>query len=188
MSAPRQQHKSVGAPIKAVPSELIPPTNGTVAVLPEDNPTAADFKGALQEKVPELKLAPLSKDTTGVVWLDIAGPPAAQRLEDVLQQYPQIGWVQLPQAGINTFAAVVKKYNKKVWTSAKVSQKCTGATSLSLTSISLSPRNLPFRDPSDNQSPNTHSHSHWLCCAISPNASRRNHGEHQTVSPSLAVA
>lgn len=120
---PRQQHKSVGAPIKAVPLDLIPPTNGSVAVLPEDNPTTADFKSALQEKVPELKLAPLSKDTTGVVWLDIAGPPAAKRLDDVLDQYPQIGWVQLPQAGINNFAAVVKKYNKKVWTSAKVSER-----------------------------------------------------------------
>lgn len=121
MSTPAiSPHKSVGAPIQAVPSDLIPPTTGSVAVIPDDDEDTAEFRQALQEQVPDLKIAPLSKDTTGVIWLDIAGPPAAERLDRALDQYPQVGWVQLPQAGINNFAQVVKKHNRKVWTSAKV--------------------------------------------------------------------
>ncbi|CAO1613221.1 unnamed protein product [Sympodiomycopsis kandeliae] len=113
------QHRAMTAPIQAVPSEFIPNKNGTVAVLPENEPDTRDFRSDLQKQVPELKIAPLSKETAGIVWLDIKGPPAAQALEKVLDDYPQVGWVQLPQAGVNNFANVIKKNNKKVWTSAK---------------------------------------------------------------------
>lgn len=74
----------------------------------------------LTSKIPDIPLQQLSRETRGIIWLDTAGPPAAQRLGSILDENPQVGWVQLPQAGINNFANVVKKHNKKVWTSAKV--------------------------------------------------------------------
>lgn len=80
----------------------------------------AYYTRELESRIRDIPLKPLDGETRGIIWLDIAGKPAAQRLDQVLDENPKVGWVQLPQAGINNFAEVVKKHNRKVWTSAKV--------------------------------------------------------------------
>ncbi|CAO1620388.1 unnamed protein product [Parajaminaea phylloscopi] len=117
-SAAPTQHRSVGAPIRAVDSSLIPRA-GPIAIVAPESSELEYYTKELTEKVPHIQIKAASKETSGVIWLDISGPPAAERLDKFLSEYPQVGWVQLPQAGINAFANVVKKHNKKVWTSAK---------------------------------------------------------------------
>jgi phosphoglycerate dehydrogenase-like enzyme len=64
-------------------------------------------------------LAPLSDDTRGLVFLS---EKHADVLDEILQGHPQIGWVQLPWAGVDGFAGVLAKYAaapRPIWTSAK---------------------------------------------------------------------
>lgn len=110
-SAP-DQHKAIGAPIQAVDSSRIPPP-GSVAILPSDHPNFEIYTKDIQAVYPDAALAPLGKETRGLIWLDIS---AHAKLGEVLDNNPQIGWVQLVQAGINLYKDVIHKHNDKVWT------------------------------------------------------------------------
>lgn len=84
---------------------------GTLAVLPEPDPafvTVAEMAGAT--------VAPLSEQTTGVIWLS---PARADELAAVLDSHPQIAWVQLPWAGVDAFREVIAARPQLHWTSAK---------------------------------------------------------------------
>lgn len=62
---------------------------------------------------------PLSERTRGLIWLDSVD---ADGLSAALTAHPQIGWVQLPWAGVDAFAGVLAQYADRptpVWTSAK---------------------------------------------------------------------
>ncbi|MDQ1583634.1 MAG: hypothetical protein QOF36_1688 [Microbacteriaceae bacterium] len=60
----------------------------------------------------------LSANTRGVLWLSYSKP---NELDDVLRENPQIGWVQLPLAGVDSYADVVRERARPglLWTSAK---------------------------------------------------------------------
>ncbi|PWN29832.1 hypothetical protein BDZ90DRAFT_230669 [Jaminaea rosea] len=115
MSAAPEQHKAISAPIQAVDASRIPPA-GPVAILPSDHPNCKRYTSDILSAFPDPPLAPLSKETRGVIWLDIS---AHAKLGEVLDANPQVGWVQLVQAGINLYKDVIHKHNDKVWTSAK---------------------------------------------------------------------
>ena len=50
-------------------------------------------------------LQPLSESTRGLIWLS---PSGAEQLQNILDQHPQIEWLQLPWAGVDAFAEVLK--------------------------------------------------------------------------------
>lgn len=89
------------------------PEVGPIAVLPQPTELISEAivaGGGIVE--------PLSADTRGIVWL--AG--SAAQLQQTLEEYPQIGWVQLPLAGVEKFASALAAHADgalPVWTSAK---------------------------------------------------------------------
>ena len=83
-----------------------------IAVLPKPHSTFVD---AVRKGGGEV--AALSDRTTGLIWLEYAD---SEGLATVLQQNPQLRWVQLPFAGVDAFAAVIDQFGDKVlFTSAK---------------------------------------------------------------------
>jgi len=62
---------------------------------------------------------PIGPDTRGLVWLSYT---SADELGQVLDEHPGIGWVQLPWAGVDAFASVLRRHAHRedlLWTSAK---------------------------------------------------------------------
>jgi phosphoglycerate dehydrogenase-like enzyme len=57
----------------------------------------------------------LDQDPAGLVWTD----NGAEGLREVLAAHPGIGWVQLPQAGVDTVAETGVIDRRRQWTSAK---------------------------------------------------------------------
>lgn len=122
-----KQHQSLSGSQGVVSSEKIPSSSsGPLALLPEDDPTRSYhieyLKKQLGADVVEQRIQPLSDSTIGILWMDVRGPPAAKRLGDLLDSHPNVKWVQLSQAGINTVMPLFEKHGDKLWTSAKVSR------------------------------------------------------------------
>lgn len=95
-------------------AEGLRPIPGSIAVLPQPKPL---FVGAVRAAGGEV--AELSPETRGVIWLSSTG---ADELAEVLETHPQIGWVQLPWAGVDAFAGLLRKHagsGRVLWTSAK---------------------------------------------------------------------
>jgi phosphoglycerate dehydrogenase-like enzyme len=94
---------------------------GPIAVMPEnhdDNTIDASdvFRNAVLDAGGELQ--PLSEKTRGLVWLSYK---KSSELGEVLAAHPQLTWVQLPWAGVDAYAEVLKKHAREglVFTSAK---------------------------------------------------------------------
>lgn len=90
------------------------PEPGPIAIAPEER---EPFISAVRSGGGSLE--PLSDATRGLVFLSETG---ADRLDEILQAHPGIGWVQLPWAGVDAFAGVLAKYAgapSPLWTSAK---------------------------------------------------------------------
>lgn len=52
------------------------------------------------------EVVPLSKDVKALIWLDYSQPAQLARL---LDENPQLEWVQLPFAGVDAFAEIIKR-------------------------------------------------------------------------------
>jgi phosphoglycerate dehydrogenase-like enzyme len=76
-----------------------PLTPGPIAVEPRANPIFVDAVVAGGGDV-----QPLSQDTKGLVWLS---EKMVDQLQGILDEHPQIEWVQLPWAGVDAFAPVL---------------------------------------------------------------------------------
>lgn len=108
------QHVAVVARQAEPVSDASRPTPGPIAVLPE-------ARGIFVEAVRAGggSVAPVSDETRGLVWLTSENPEA---LVATLAAYPSIEWVQLPWAGVDAFAEVLRPAAarpKPLWTSAK---------------------------------------------------------------------
>ncbi len=106
------QHRDPLAGHGVVPVER--PEPGEIAVLPIASPF---FSEAVRAGGGEV--SSLGPQTRGLVWLSEVG---ADELGTVLDAHPGIGWVQLPWAGVDSFASVLARYADKprpVFTSAK---------------------------------------------------------------------
>lgn len=114
-------HSSVLAPTEPIEPA---PQPGPLVFLPEasagslSTATQAFQKAVassginIQEKV--------DSETRGVIWLDHS-PQHLGLLQKTLEEYQEISWIQMPVAGVNAYSDLIKKENKRVWTSAKVS-------------------------------------------------------------------
>lgn len=80
------------------------PEPGAVAILPTENALFAEAVGAGGGVV-----APLSAETRGLIWLSYA---RAAELENILAENPQLGWVQLPWAGVDAFASILARHRR----------------------------------------------------------------------------
>jgi phosphoglycerate dehydrogenase-like enzyme len=84
------------------------PTAGPIAILPvgpsAPSPLFADAVDAAGGVV-----GPLDSTTRGIIWLSYAD---ADQLGDVLDRNPQVGWVQLPWAGVDAFSAVLDRHRR----------------------------------------------------------------------------
>lgn len=106
------QHRDPVAGHGRQPDRAIAP--GPIAVLPQ---ASAFFSAAVTAGGGEV--APLGEHTRGLVWLS---EKRADELLQVLRAHPQIGWVQLPWAGVDGFATVLEHYvdgSGPLFTSAK---------------------------------------------------------------------
>ena len=87
---------------------------GPVAILPSPAPhlvAAVEAAGGT--------VAPLGPDTAALIWVH---PSDSDGLAAVLADHPDIGWVQLPWAGVDAFAPVLAAHADRpspIWTSAK---------------------------------------------------------------------
>lgn len=52
------------------------------------------------------QVVPMSQDVKALIWLDYSQPKA---LADLLDENPQIEWVQLPFAGVDAFSEIIKR-------------------------------------------------------------------------------
>jgi phosphoglycerate dehydrogenase-like enzyme len=100
-----------------VPASPLPtterPVPGPIAVLPWARAVFSDAVVAGGGQV-----ASLSAETRGLIWL---APHGAAEFASVLEANPQLGWVQLPWAGIDSLADVVRDHARPglLWTSGK---------------------------------------------------------------------
>lgn len=106
------QHRDPVSGNGQLPDRPIEP--GRIAVLPQasDFFTSAVVAGGGE-------VAPLDDGTRGLVWLS---EKRAEELREILDAHPDIGWVQLPWAGVDGFSAVLARYadgSGPVFTSAK---------------------------------------------------------------------
>jgi len=107
------QHRAV----LAVDAQPIPedqrPKPGPIAIGPRPNDTFVDAVESAGGTVAEL-----TSETRGLIWLSYKDAGA---LADALESNPQIGWVQLPYAGVDAFADILARESRPglVWTSAK---------------------------------------------------------------------
>ena len=76
------------------------PTPGPIAVLPRENAVFAEAVRAGGGVV-----EPLSERTRGIVWLSYGD---AEQITSTLDAHPGIEWVQLPWAGVDVFADVLR--------------------------------------------------------------------------------
>jgi phosphoglycerate dehydrogenase-like enzyme len=108
-----EQHAEVlSRPVDAL-AEHLRPTMGPIAILPEPD---ALFEAAVLAAGGEV--LPLSVKTRGIIWL---APHGAADFARVLTENPQVEWVQLPWAGVDSFATVLAEQARPglLFTSAK---------------------------------------------------------------------
>lgn len=108
------QHRDPLAENAVAIPEAERPTAGPIAVLPSLSDLFVDAVIAGGGKVAEL-----SADTRGIVWLS---ERRGAELLDILNDNPQLSWVQLPWAGVDAFANVLSRFattTTPLWTSAK---------------------------------------------------------------------
>lgn len=79
-----------------------PPAPGAITVMPDPHPV---FERAVTDAGGEL--VGLGDDTRGLVWHANDRP---ELLLAALDEHPGIGWVQLPWAGVDAFAAVLARF------------------------------------------------------------------------------
>jgi phosphoglycerate dehydrogenase-like enzyme len=108
------QHRAVNPlPVTALADDRRPPP-GPIAILPQSTEFFADAV-----RLGGGTVGDLSDDTRGILWLSVR---RADQLGEVLSKHPGIGWVQLPNAGVDAFSAVLARHagtKRLVWTSAK---------------------------------------------------------------------
>lgn len=107
------QHRAVLSADVAPVADELRPTAGPIAILPEPKPLFVDAVTAAGGEV-----ADLSADTRGLVWLT---SERAADLGAALDANPQVQWVQLPWAGVDAFADLLRSHDRPhlLWTSAK---------------------------------------------------------------------
>ncbi|HEU4756555.1 MAG TPA: NAD(P)-dependent oxidoreductase [Agromyces sp.] len=111
------RHRPVAGAASAVRADAAPratrPEPGPIAIVPDAEPRFADAVTRSGGR-----LAPLSEETRGLVWTSAAGEG---ELEALLAAHPAISWVQLPWAGVDAFAGLLRRHrgDGRVWTSAK---------------------------------------------------------------------
>lgn len=120
---------------------------GPIAVLPENHDDtftggSDQFRDAVIESGGTLH--ELSPETKGLVWLSYK---KSSDLAEVLAQNPQLTWVQLPWAGVDAFADILKQYSlpTRVFTSAKgayAQPVAEHAVAMSLALLRLFPRRI----------------------------------------------
>lgn len=112
-AASRGRHRALPGSAAATEADAAAVVPGPVAVLPHGDAVieAAVVAGGGV-------VAPLDGATRGIVWTAASG---AGELEAVLDAHPRVGWVQLPWAGVDAFAPVLRRFagDGRVWTSAK---------------------------------------------------------------------
>jgi phosphoglycerate dehydrogenase-like enzyme len=102
------QHREVLAGASYTPAPGSEPTAGPIAVLPEAQGLFVDAIVAAGGQVAEL-----SPQTRGLIWLD---PRDSERLGSILDDNPQLSWVQLPYAGVDSFTEVLRRHARSTLT------------------------------------------------------------------------
>lgn len=108
------QHRAVAAAEAEPVADDRRPTPGPIAIMPTEN---ALFEAAVGDGGGVVE--PLGNGTRGLIW---HGGHAAGGLAEVLAEHPEIEWVQLPSAGVDSYGEVFRQQSDRplpLWTSAK---------------------------------------------------------------------
>ncbi|MCU1446794.1 NAD(P)-dependent oxidoreductase [Cryobacterium sp.] len=105
---PTGQHRAVLADEPGRGTHARQPSPGPIAILPTASASASPGFAEAVERAGGV-VAPLSAATRGIIWLSYAD---ADRLGDVLDENPQVGWVQLPWAGVDAFSGVLARHRR----------------------------------------------------------------------------
>lgn len=124
MSQAAPQHRSVLPAEEGSRGQAQLPAPGPVVILPEDSVYVSN--GAVRKSFEDAitsagsSVGPLDENTRGIFWVSTKrdDPP---KVAEMLNKYPNIGWVQLPMAGVDAWGDLFKERSDIVWTSAKVS-------------------------------------------------------------------
>ncbi len=111
--SPGQHRDPMAESATAIPADRRP-RPGPIAILPEPR---EPFVGAVEAAGGVV--APLSDETRGIIYLDEKDPA---QLTAALDSHADVGWVQLPWAGVDAFAGVLSEFADRttpLWTSAK---------------------------------------------------------------------
>ncbi|SMQ67940.1 D-isomer specific 2-hydroxyacid dehydrogenase family protein [Agreia sp. VKM Ac-1783] len=103
-----QQHREILAAPAYVPADDARPVPGPIAVLPEPVQLFVDAVESAGGRV-----SALSEETRGLIWLD---PSGSERFGQVLSDNPQLSWIQLPYAGVDAFADILKRFARPTLT------------------------------------------------------------------------
>jgi len=112
MSQPRstKQHRAVTA-VSAEPlAEQLRPAVGPIAIVPEVNDLFAEAVRSGGGTVTDAQ-----DDARAIVWTSHGSAP----LEGYLDSHPNVGWVQLPLAGVDAYRELIARRSDLLWTSAK---------------------------------------------------------------------
>jgi phosphoglycerate dehydrogenase-like enzyme len=112
-AAAHPRHRAIAGsePVRAATAAA--PDPGPIAVLPDGDTTVEAAVRSAGGTV-----APLDDATRGVVWTATSG---ADELGTLLDAHPGVGWMQLPWAGVDAFAPLLRRFaaDGRTWTSAK---------------------------------------------------------------------
>lgn len=121
-------HVAVLGAEEPITAEKIP-SGGPLALLPVEDAEAEAALGSTKEVLiaypnveVQVGLKAVTEQTKAVLWFD-SSAKGVQTLDDVLTRFKNIGWVQLPMAGITHYLPTVQKHADRLWTSAKVRQR-----------------------------------------------------------------
>ncbi|MET4705032.1 D-isomer specific 2-hydroxyacid dehydrogenase family protein [Frigoribacterium sp. UYMn621] len=114
------QHRGVTADAGRILDGDRRPAAGPVSIVPAAaTPSAAEDVFARAVTAGGGELVDLGPRTRGLIWLSYGGAAA---LESTLDSHPSIDWVQLPYAGVDVFAELLRAHADHpfpLWTSAK---------------------------------------------------------------------
>lgn len=165
--AGRKNHTPVLAPPEKIDMGMMP-SFGPIAVAPLDTNIAISGVDYILSDLCEIKNIQLQKgkdeinsDTRGLVWMD-SSASQIHLLEEILTEYKQLGWIQLPMAGINSYSSLIERFSDRLWTSAKVCSSTRPPKDFDWLTCSF------VRVPMHSQSQNMPSPLHLPSCVIFP--------------------
>lgn len=98
-SQPADSHQHRAYDLADSPGAISPVVGGAISIIPDESPEWRNVVTAAGGTA-----VPLGSDTTGLIWL---GKRPVEELISIVELNPQLGFIQLPWAGVERFISVI---------------------------------------------------------------------------------